>query len=184
MNMPASPASTQHPPPGQAQVEAVFGRIARNMADLPVYNPALAVELLGLRPWQTVQLGVLVTPWMMSLLLLPGAPGSLVALGPDQKQTWRFPAGDFAFYGRTDDALGVYQTCSLFSPMFDFLDQSQARATALACLEAVMHSDPPEAATVQAATPAAAQPGLSRRAFLGRLSGMGGMGGGAEEAQP
>ncbi|MDD3763800.1 MAG: [NiFe]-hydrogenase assembly chaperone HybE [Nevskiales bacterium] len=121
------------------QVEAAFDRIAASrMRDFPLSNPALRVRLVGLRDWSGVRIGVLISPWSINLLLLPGAggvdAGGFRRLGPDQQQHWTFPSGSYAFYGLDEQGIGPYQTCSLFSPALEFSTQAAAEQTA----EAVM----------------------------------------------
>jgi [NiFe] hydrogenase assembly HybE family chaperone len=145
-----------------SRVERAFAAIAATrMAGLPLCNPALAVEACGFRPWNGLWLGVLVTPWAINLMLLPDGNPAFRRLGADQRQTWTFPSGDYAFHGAEAAALGSYQTCSLFSPAFEFAGQEAARQAAHAALDALLASPP-------AAPTAAARP-MSRRAFLAGL---------------
>lgn len=148
-------------------VEATFFRIRRErMADVPMLNPALAVEAVDLQRWQGHWLGVLVTPWSMSLLLLPGKTDDWQMPGENQRRFVRFPAGDFAFLGSDEEGLGEFQTCSLFSPMDRFASQAQAVQTARAALVALLQ--PPAPAAAEEPDPQApASP--SRRRFLGPL---------------
>ncbi len=114
------------------------------MAGVPILNPALRVEAVGFRPWQAHWLGVLVTPWFMNLLLMPrleSAHWSPVAEG--ETRTLMFPAGVFEFIGGHEPAVGDYQACSLFSPMFEFADHGGALATAEAVLKASCSRPPP-----------------------------------------
>ncbi|MBI4757246.1 MAG: [NiFe]-hydrogenase assembly chaperone HybE [Betaproteobacteria bacterium] len=122
-------------------VAAVFRRIAvERMAGLPICNPALEVDVAGFRPWQDEWLGVLVTPWTISLLLLPGVGGRMRAtpLAVGQTRTWHFPCGDYDFLGAWEEGLGPYQSCSLFSPVSTFSRQDEAMAAALAAMERLM----------------------------------------------
>jgi [NiFe] hydrogenase assembly HybE family chaperone len=120
-------------------VERVFNRIAATgMAGLPLNNPALRVEAVGFLPWNGVWAGVLITPWAINLMLLPGDGNVFRALLLDEKQTWRFPSGDYEFMGGKDDDLGPYQFCSLFSPAFEFDAHEDARAAAEAVIEELM----------------------------------------------
>jgi [NiFe] hydrogenase assembly HybE family chaperone len=83
-----------------------------------------------------------------------------------------FPGGVFEFIGAREPTLGEYQACSLFSPMFEFADQREARATARAALDALFDPASREAAPVRAEPPsslgAAGRPAamLSKRDFL------------------
>jgi [NiFe] hydrogenase assembly HybE family chaperone len=153
------------------RVQAAYQRVQRErMAGLPFVNAALRVELIGLRRWQGLWLGVLLTPWCMNLLLLPGD----AAGGDGQPQTpwprlvagqtaqFAFPAAVMSFFGGREDGFGDYLACSLFSPVFEFTDQDHARATAEACLLALLD---PAAAAAQAA-PAKAPVDAGKRNFL------------------
>jgi len=140
-----------------ARVEAAFDRIARmRMAGLPFVNSALRVEMVGLRPWDGQRIGVLVTPWAMNLLLLPGE-GSWDAMPTGAERFVELPAGRFRFVSAHDDLIGEYHACSLFSPTLEFADHEAAHATAVASLAALF--DPATAADGTKAT-------FSRRDFL------------------
>ncbi|MFZ5539012.1 MAG: [NiFe]-hydrogenase assembly chaperone HybE [Pseudomonadota bacterium] len=127
-------------PAPPARLAAAFGAIhATRMRGLPFVNERLAVEAVGFREWNGRWLGVLITPWFMSLVLLPAdAPGARwQSLGCGASAAYEFPAGVFEFIGGRDDAIGEFQSCSLFSPMFGFADQASARLAAEAALAAL-----------------------------------------------
>jgi [NiFe] hydrogenase assembly HybE family chaperone len=146
-------------------VEEAFFRIQREqMADVPILNPALSVEAVDFQRWQDHWLGIVVTPWCMSLLLVPGSSENWVSTGDNKRRFVRFPAGDFAFLGSVEMELGEYQSCPLFSPMGQFASQSEATMTARASLIALL-TDPQPAKAAAAERPAG-EPSLSRRRFL------------------
>jgi [NiFe] hydrogenase assembly HybE family chaperone len=150
-----------------AQAEALFRRVATRMAGLPACNDALAVELVGLRPWAGHWLGVLVTPWTISLMLLPGT-AELPRLGADRRQRWTFPSGAYDFMGGGEGDLW-FQACSLFSPPADFASQDEARQVALAVLDALCEAadnTPGHQEAARLAGHSAARQPLSRRGFL------------------
>lgn len=100
------------------QLETVFGDIAaKRMAGLPICNDALRVQAVGFREWQGHWLGVLVTPWTISLMLMQGDDVPLQVLGADEKMNWEFPSGEYEFMGLNEAALGACQMCSLISPV-------------------------------------------------------------------
>lgn len=102
------------------KLETVFGDIAATrMAGLPICNDALRVQAVGLREWQGHWLGVLVTPWTISLILMQGDEVPLQTLGADEKMSWEFPSGEYEFMGLNEAALGACQMCSLISPVAD-----------------------------------------------------------------
>ncbi len=122
------------------RLEAVFRRIERErMADVPILNPALKVEVVGMRPWAGDWLCVLVTPWSMNLMLLPGDSGEggwrAQAVGSSTRLA--FPAGGFDFIVGAEPGIGCFAMCSLFSPMDGFGDAETAAATAAAALDEI-----------------------------------------------
>jgi len=57
----------------EQKLEATFTDIANTrMAGLPICNEALHVQAVGFREWNDHWVGVLVTPWTISLVLMPG----------------------------------------------------------------------------------------------------------------
>jgi [NiFe] hydrogenase assembly HybE family chaperone len=155
----------QHRNPADAVEDAFFRIERREMAGLPVLNQALAVAAVDFQRWQGHWLGVVVTPWCMSLLLLPGSRENWVSTGENQRRFVNFPAGDFAFLGSEEAELGEYQSCPLFSPMGTFSCQSAATMTARASLLALL--TPRASATTQPGlADQASAPSLSRRRFL------------------
>jgi [NiFe] hydrogenase assembly HybE family chaperone len=164
-------------PRPDAVLETAFRHIAQHrMAGVPILNPALSVEAVGFRPWGDHWLGVLVTPWFMNLWLMPRvvARWQPIAVGATRHHV--FPAGVFEFIGGFEATIGDYQACSLFSPMFDFNDATDAHDTAVAALEALFdaaHREAGETGLV-ATQPASVQPAastqsarpLSKRDFL------------------
>ena len=161
------------PSPAAALQRAFDGILHRQMRDMPMLNRVLRVEAVGFRPWHDHWLGVLVTPWFMNLVLMPRVTAKWQAIGERESRFHVFPAGVFEFIGARDAALGDYQACSLFSPMFEFASQDEARDTALAALAALFdpasrEHAPGEAQPAGAATavPAETAPLLSKREFL------------------
>lgn len=164
-------------PDPSAAIERAFESIrATRMAGLPFLNPALRVEAVGFRRWEGRWLGVLITPWFMNLMLLPDAPRAWHHVRYGDALSYILPAGVFEFISAREPLLGDYQSCSLFSPVFEFADQDGARATAVAALAALFDAgthagvDGPGTALTRgdaiAAEPAAAAAPPSRRDFL------------------
>lgn len=147
-------------------VEEAFFRIQREqMADVPILNNTLSVEAVDFQRWQGHWLGIVVTPWCMSVLLVPGSTENWVSTGDNKRHFLRFPSGDFAFLGSTETELGEYQSCPLFSPMGQFASQSEATMTARASLIALLTAPRSAQAAAMAEKPAGG-PSLSRRRFL------------------
>lgn len=153
----------------------VFAKIRRERMDgVPILNPRLEVEVVGVREWNGHWLVLLVTPWFINLMLLPAtdeqaAAWCSLALGASVPHG--FPAGRFDFLVGEEADLGRYQMCSLFSPVLEFQDQAAARIAGRAALEALfdasLDGEDTKAASEGEAEPTGAQPaGVSRRGLL------------------
>jgi [NiFe] hydrogenase assembly HybE family chaperone len=119
-----------------AALELAFRRIAATrMLDMPLRNPALRIESVGFREWQGNEVGVLITPWSISLIVFPTAMPSVRALTLDERRAWQFPSGRYEFMGGDEPECGPFHFCSLFSPPEEIADHAQAREIAGAVLE-------------------------------------------------
>ena len=121
------------------QIEAVFRRIhAEQMQGIPLLNPHLEVACVGFQEYEGRTLGVLITPWMMSLILFPAEGEDWSALKLGEKQTHRLPANEFRFLVNEIEGIGQCQTHSLYSPMQEFANQDHALAAAESFLQTLM----------------------------------------------
>lgn len=110
-------------------LEAVFRRIqATRMEGVPLLHPDLHVQAIGFaqEPQAPLAMGVLVTPWFMNLVRFPlgGAPDA--SLGGQVE----WGAHRLSFIAAFEAEFGVFAICSLASPMFEYVDQDAAVATA------------------------------------------------------
>lgn len=126
------------------QLEATYKNIqATRMEGVPVINEKLQVKAIGFQSWNTYHLGILITPWFMNLMLIPSE------ISDNTRETFKtgsthqhvFPSGAYEFVAGFEQAIGHYQSCSLFSPMFEFEDQETAELTALEVLKAIMSKE-------------------------------------------
>jgi [NiFe] hydrogenase assembly HybE family chaperone len=106
--------------------EAIY---REHMQDLPIVNSRLQVEAVGFRDYAGHQLGVLITPWFMNLVLLPA---STAWADSEQGSTENiaFPSGPIQFTIAHDELLGCYLTAVLFRTTADLPDQDTAREIA------------------------------------------------------
>lgn len=145
-----------------ARLVDYYRQAATSMQGLPICNPALAVEAVGFREHDGRHVGVIVTPWFMNLTVLP-SPADLATWRQGQLARVAFPSGSYDFVVSEAGADGLIATCSLFSPMHDFSDHADARAAALAAVEALFEPEQ-EPRPTSVAPPSA--PAMSRRGFL------------------
>lgn len=114
--------------------------LEERMQGLPILNPRLDVEAVGFRDHDGDRLGVLVTPWFMNLVLLPGTDewadaeqGAISVVA--------FPSGPCEFTVGHDDTLGTFLSAILFRTVADFPDQATARAVAEEVM-ALLYAEP------------------------------------------
>jgi len=150
--------------PADAVEEAYFRIYRERMADVPVHNEALSVEAVDFQRWQGHWLGVLVTSWHISALLVPGREEGWQSVGDNQRRFVEFPAGKFAFLGSEEPEIGEFQSCALFSGMGQFATQNDAVLTARASMLALLHPVASSAAPLEKDED---KPSLSRRRLFG-----------------
>jgi [NiFe] hydrogenase assembly HybE family chaperone len=113
-----------------AELAAHFRRVhAERMQGLPILNPALEVAAIDFRDFDEHAVGVLVTPWFINLVLLPGT-GEWQSIAQGGVATVSLPGGKIDFNVTHDDCLGTYLTAALFSSVADFPDQEMAKSIA------------------------------------------------------
>lgn len=139
-----------------AHFEAVH---AERMQGLPILNPRLAVRAVGFREFGNHWIGVLITPWFINLVLLPGtrqwselAQGSVVDI--------TFPGSEITFHVSQDDDIGTLLSAALFSSVADFPDEQTAVEVAQEIMERLFEA---------AAEKEKPQPQLSRRKLFTSL---------------
>ncbi|MCE3284998.1 MAG: [NiFe]-hydrogenase assembly, chaperone, HybE [Steroidobacteraceae bacterium] len=159
MNEPVEPAGTDAEP--VRRLVDYYERAARRMQGMPVCNPNLVVEGVGIREFDGRRIGVIVTPWFMNLTVLP-SPADLATWREGAVAQIAFPSGVYDFVVSEAGDNGLIATCSLFSLMHEFADQDSARAAARAAIDALF-----EPAAPQRPSSAKAATVLSRRKFLG-----------------
>ncbi len=116
-----------------------FERIQQEeMQDIPLLNPLLRVEALGFREYQGRVIGIIITPWFMNLIMLPGEEDDWDDLQLGDKQRHEFPANTYTFLVNEIDGIGRYLSNSLYSPMNEFYDQDHAMAAAKSFLDLLM----------------------------------------------
>lgn len=160
------------------ELERIYRHVeTTRMAGLGVTHSKLRVAAVGFEPEPAGgAAGVLVTPWFMNLVWLPAAQPDPAApqpvLGVGHSRARHFGNAVIDFLGAHEEGFGAFETCSLFSPMFDFVDQEAAVATAQEVLK-LLRQPPQAAAEAAAEAPATtaeaaarADAATSRRAFL------------------
>lgn len=156
-------------------LERVFTQIlVERMQGLPVVNPALRVEAVDFIEWEGHWLGVLITPWFISLMIVPklGSPWPELAMGKGKELKISFPQGSYTFSAREETEIGSYLNCSLSSPVHEWKTHADALRTAhevmrLIKLIPMQPIEEPVAVGCDQAKNQAPSCNLTRRSFLG-----------------
>lgn len=149
------------------RVEALvrhYRRVAdERMRGLPICNPLLEVEAVAFAGLSGHLAGVLVTPWFMNVVVLPGS-AEWDGYAQGSEVSWEFPGGTLQLTICKEADLGTYLTGILFRSMTDFTDQQQAHDVANEVMRVL--TAPPAA---EAGAGAAAGRRISRRDLFTRL---------------
>ncbi|MBR9790965.1 MAG: [NiFe]-hydrogenase assembly chaperone HybE [Gammaproteobacteria bacterium] len=122
-------------------VVVFYKSVARKMAGLPVYNNKLAVDATEFLSWEDNWFGIIVTPWCMNIVLLPGEASHHNAQQVGAKFRHKLPSGLYEFIRAYAGDCGDFATCSVFSPMFEFSSQNIAMETAKEVLAALFDAE-------------------------------------------
>lgn len=105
-------------------IEQVFSDIHKSeMEDLPFLNPHLSVKTIGFSLYEGDWLGVLLTPWTLSALLIAGPDREWQDFKVGDKFGIKLPSGNYTFFVGEHKELGIYLSCSLRSPVGDIPNQ-------------------------------------------------------------
>ncbi len=136
--------SVQNPEQIASIIEKTFTKIhLEKMQGIPILNPAIEIQAVGFQHYQERVLGVIITPWLMNVVILPaeGEDWSDMELG--HKQPHKFPSKTYKFMINHIEGIGPCQTHSLYSPMRDFACHEQALKMAQDFLETLMTEKEP-----------------------------------------
>lgn len=100
-------------------VEQVFSQIAQtqDMMELPFYHKGILTKTFSFQEFEEQWVGVVLTPWMLSVVILPGSRQIWPQREVGDKLGLSFPRGDVTFVVSEIEGLGQYLSCSLMSPL-------------------------------------------------------------------
>ncbi|WP_447870891.1 hydrogenase-2 assembly chaperone [Serratia fonticola] len=114
-----------------ALLETAFQAIADGeMQDLPFFQPQIPVCACGFQLFEQQWVGTILTPWMLSLLVLPGPEQVWQPYAVGDKLALNLPCGSVRFIVGEIAGCGQYLACSLMSPLDRHLGAEQALALA------------------------------------------------------
>ena len=104
-----------------------FTRILHeSMQDVPILNNRLEVQAVDFQEYQGRVIGIIITPWLMNLVMLPREGEDWESKNLGYKELHEFPSRSYKFMVNEVEGIGYCQTYSLFSPMNKFRSQQQA----------------------------------------------------------
>ncbi|NDL62253.1 hydrogenase-2 assembly chaperone [Acerihabitans arboris] len=119
-----------------AWLEPLFRRIAgEDMRDLPFFRPDVPVRACGFTLFERQWLGCLLTPWMLSLWVLPGPGQDWQPTDNGARLALALPCGNVTFIKGELAGRGPYLSCSLMSPLDAGLTGIEAVALAQHCVK-------------------------------------------------
>ncbi len=114
-----------------ARITSSFEAIHRDaMADVPILNHALNVEVVGLHEREGRAMGIIVTPWLMSFIIVGKEDDDWASRKTGSHEKLAFPSGELDFKINHFDGIGPCATYGIQSPMSCFADQNAALASA------------------------------------------------------
>lgn len=125
--------------PAVERLVARFGEIEPRMRDLPFYNDGLSIEAVGFRDWEGHRLGILITPWFMNLILLPGAEDDWSAVEQGDQSDWHLPSETVRFTAnRSEDDDEVFLAAPVFTNVIGVPDHEAAKNIAAQVLQSLL----------------------------------------------
>lgn len=145
-----------------AQLAAVYQSIAdERMRELPFFHPSMPVHA-ALKLFEGQWVGCVLTPWMLSVVVLPGPEQIWPVRAVGERLALKLPRGDMTFIIGELPQVGQLLSCSLMSPLDPALSAAQGMALVDDCLTMLFSLPVDDAGT---------KPTVSRRELFNRLRG-------------
>jgi [NiFe] hydrogenase assembly HybE family chaperone len=112
--------------------------LQESMKDVPILNNRLQVETLGFQMYENRIMGIVITPWLMNLVMLPNDEDDWSELELGKKQPIEILGRTYKFMVNEVEGIGKCKTHSLYSPMHEFNSHNHALKVARDFLEDLM----------------------------------------------
>lgn len=100
--------------------------LQENMQGIPILNKKLHVQTLGFQMYNGRIIGIVITPWLMNLIMLPNEDDDWNELELGKKMPVKFPSTSYKFMVNEINGIGKCKTHSMYSPMHEFTSQDHA----------------------------------------------------------
>lgn len=112
-------------------VETAFNNVSRQaMSGLSFIHPTMPIKACEFRLFEEQWVGGILTPWMLSALILPGPDQIWERRTVGDRIGLKLPYGDMTFIVGELEELGQYLSCSLMSPLDKHLTVAQGTTLA------------------------------------------------------
>lgn len=154
----------------------LIARCFRERAELLPVNPRLNCASVGFTRYKGDWLGVVITPWFMDLVLLPGGGILWGDIPAGQRRYIELAQGAVAFTAAEEPCLGAYQHAPLVLTVASLPDMAAAITLANhvmleICGDRIVDVAPPTELPEASADSKTKPEASSRRGFLRRLAG-------------
>lgn len=113
------------------QIEECFNRIhIENMQGIKILNNELDVEAIEFQKFEDRIIGMILTPWMINLVMLPNEEDDWDGRTLGERSKFQFPQQELVMMINEIEGFGYCKTFSLHSPVNDFPNQESARIAA------------------------------------------------------
>lgn len=117
---------------------AQYERIAQQeMQALPFYQPAMPI-VVECTLFEGQWLGCVLTPWMLSVVVLPGPEQLWPVRGSSERLALQLPCGNLTFMVGALSETGQLLACSLMSPIDPHLGADEGRALVSSTLKMLL----------------------------------------------
>ncbi len=125
--------------PAVERLVARYREAEPRMRDLPFYNDSLSIEPVGFREWEGHRLGILITPWFINLILLPGERDDWSAVEQGDQSDWHLPSETVRFTAnRSEDDEEVFLAAPVFTNVIGVPDHEAAKNIAAQVLQSLL----------------------------------------------
>ncbi len=125
--------------PAVERLVARYREAEPRMRDLPFYNDSLSIEPVGFREWEGHRLGILITPWFINLILLPGEHDDWSAVEQGDQSDWHLPSETVRFTAnRSEDDEEVFLAAPVFTNVIGVPDHEAAKNIAAQVLQSLL----------------------------------------------
>lgn len=100
-------------------IKQAFQLVAQteDMVNLPFFHKGIEISAISFQLFEEQWLGMVLTPWMMSIFILPGPNQVWPKRKIGEKLGLQFPKGNALFFVGELEGLGQYLSCSVMSPL-------------------------------------------------------------------